>query len=225
MHTGIGQVVELVLDDGSRLARISCPLNMVPSPGQYLLASDGSDLALPVPIFYTDFAPDGFIASSLAPDSWSPGQRLYLRGPLGRGFELPVSARKIALIAFDSSPVRLRGLITPALKQDAAIVLVCDLPAEQLPDEVEVQPLSTLMDVIHWADCIVLDAAREHLYALGERLGWTNQVPALREAQILVRTLMPCGGVAECGVCAVNVKSGWKLACKEGPVMDWRELG
>jgi NAD(P)H-flavin reductase len=225
MHTGIGQVVELVLEDGSRLARISCPLNMVPSPGQYLVASDGSNVALPVPIFYTDSVPDGFIASSLLPDAWGPGQNLYLRGPLGQGFDLPAFARKIALVAFDSSPVRLRGLIKPALKQDAAVVLLCDLPAERLPDEVEVQPLSALMDVIHWADYIALDVAREHLYELGERLGWTNQVPVLREAQILVRTLMPCGGVAECGVCAVNAKSGWKLTCKEGPVLDWHELG
>jgi len=225
MHTGKGQVVELVLEDGVRLVRISCPLNLIPTPGQFLLASDGSDSPLPVPVFYTDSAADGFIAAPLTKTSWSPGQELYLRGPLGQGFEVPVSARRAALVAFDAPPARLRGLIKPALRRDAAVVLVCDFASDRLPDEVEVQPLSALAEVMSWADYMALDAARENLYKLGERIGWSNQAQALREAQILVCTPMPCGGLAECGVCAVNLKFGWKLVCKDGPVLDWRDLG
>jgi NAD(P)H-flavin reductase len=226
MHTGKGQVVELVLEDGGLLVRISCPPNMIPAPGQYLLVSDASDSTLlPVPVFYTDSAAEGFTAAPLGNNSWSPGQELHLRGPLGQGFELPVSARRAAMVAFDAPPARLRGLIRPALRRDAAVVLVCDFASDRLPDEVEVQPLSALTDVMGWADYMALDAARENLYKLGERIGWSNQAQALREAQILVRTPMPCGGLAECGVCAVNLKSGSKLACKDGPVLDWRELG
>ena len=216
--------MELVLEDGVRLVRISCPLNLLPTPGQFLLASDGSDSPLPVPVFYTDSAADGFIAAPLTNTSWSPGQELHLRGPLGRGFELRVSARRVALIALDGPPVRLRGLIQPALTQDAAVVLVSDFTSERLPDEVEVQPVSTLADVMSWADYLALDVGRENLLKFREKLGSTNQVAAAREAQVLVRTNMPCGGMAECGVCAVSLKSGWTLACKEGPVLDWREL-
>lgn len=228
MQTGKGRVVELVLEDGGHLARITCPPNMIPTPGQYLLvggADHASDSPLPVPVFYTDSAAEGFITAPLVNTSWRPGQELQLRGPLGRGFELPASARKVALVAFDESPIRLRGLIEPSLRQNAAVVLVCDFTPERLPNEVEVQPLAALADVMSWADYIALNAARENVYKLGERLGWPNQVPAVREAQVLVRTPMPCGGVAECGVCAVSLKSGWKLACKDGPVLDWRELG
>ena len=156
--------------------------------------------------------------------SWGPGQELYLRGPLGRGFALPVSARKVALVAFDDPPVRLRGLIQAVLQRDAAVALVCDYPSERLPDAVEVQPLSALADVLNWADYLALDARRENLPALSERLAGLNQYRAVREAQVLIRTAMPCGGVAECGVCAVNGKSGWNLACKDGPVLDWRDL-
>ena len=94
------------------------------------------------------------------------------------------------------------------------------------------QPLEALADVLSLADYIALDAAREHLYQLGERLGWFNQDNAegsrwavLREAQVLVRAPMPCGGLAECGVCSVRLKTGWRLVCKDGPVLDWRELG
>jgi len=235
MHSGTGQVVELILEDGQRAARISCPANLIPSPGQYLLASDASDSPLPVPVFYTDSAPQGvavapwrhFIAAPPVPDSWNPGHEIYLRGPLGHGFAIPVSARKVGLIAFDDSPSRLRGLIRPSLSQGAAVVLVSDFASGSLPNDVEVQPLSTLPEIIEWADYVAFDAARENLPELREKLRTLDQFSAgaKREAQILIRTPVPCGGVAECGVCAVTLKSNWRMACKDGPVFGWNELG
>ena len=224
MHTGKGQVFELILEDASRHVRVSCASNLIPSPGQYLLAGDGSDSPLPVPLFHTDFAPQGFIAAAPTPDSWNPGTELSLRGPLGRGFDLPFSARKVGLIAFDVSPARLRGLIQPALKQGAAVVIVCKSSPDNLPDAVEVHPLSALIDIIEWADYLAFDVTRENLNQLKEHLGNLNQVAAGKKSQILVRTAMPCGGVAECGICAVSSRSGWKLVCRDGPVFDWMEI-
>jgi len=233
MHTGRGQVVELILEEGGHHARVSCPLNLIPSPGQYLLASDASDSPLPVPLFYTDSAPQGvagapsgdFIAAAPVPDLWTPGHELYLRGPLGRGFTLPLSARRVAVVAFDDFPSRVRGLVRPALQQNAAVVLLCDSAPGNLPDEVEVQPLSVFSEIFEWADYVALDVARENLPGVRKRLLNGRQAEAAREAQILIRTPVPCGGIAECGVCAVTLQSGWKLACREGPVFDWREVG
>ena len=224
MHTGKGRVVELILEDGLPHARLTCPVNLIPSAGQYLLASDESDSALPVPVFYTDFAPQGFIAAAPLPDSWKPGHEIYLRGALGRGFTLPNTARRIGLVALENSPARLNGLIQPALNQAAAIALISDSRVGNLPDEVEVQPLSALNEIMEWADYAAFDVARENLPVLREQLfnGTRAKVPF--EAQVLVRTPVPCGGIAECGVCAVKVKSGWKMACKDGPVFDWKEL-
>jgi NAD(P)H-flavin reductase len=224
MHTGKGQVFELILEDGFRHVRVSCPSNLIPSPGQYLLAGDESNSPLPVPLFHTDSAPQGFIASAPIPDSWNPGTELHLRGPLGHGFGLPLTVRKVGLIAFDNSPARLRGLIRPALNQDAAVVLVYNSSVENLPDEVEAHPLSALNDIVEWADYLAFDVARENLNQMRERLGKLNQVASGKDAQVLVHTAVPCGGVAECGICAVTLKSSWKLACKDGPVFGWREL-
>jgi len=224
MQTGQGQVIELILQDGLRSARLSCSGNLIPAPGQYLLAGDDSDSLLPVPLFYTDSAPSGFIAAPPLPDSWNPGHKLRLRGPLGRGFLLPASSRRVALAACDDMPARLRGLIRPSLKQNAAVVLVCDSASDSLPDDVEVQPLSALSDVCEWADYLALDIARENLPELKQRPEKLNQIPALREAQILIRTPVPCGGLAECGACAVTLKSNWMMACKDGPVFDWRDI-
>lgn len=224
MHTGKGQVIELILRDGLRHARLSCPENLIPAPGQYLLASDSSDSTLPVPIFYTDSTPQGFITAAPVPDSWNPGFEIYLRGPLGRGFALPSSARKVMLVAFDDSPARLHGLIQPALNQESAIVLVCDSRVDSLPDEVEVQPTSALSEIIQWADYAAFDVGRENLPMFRERVFNGGQAKALFDAQVLVRTPVPCGGIADCGVCAVTVKAGWKMACKDGHVFDWKEL-
>ena len=223
MHTGKGHIAELVLADGRSYVRLACPPQLIPTPGQFLLASDASDSPLPLPLFYTDSAPQGFIAAAPAPVVWSPGSTINLRGPLGRGFSLPPAARKIALVAFDGSAARLKGLIRPALRQGAAVVLVSDFAPEDLPDDVEVQPLPVLEDVLDWADYLALDASRENLSALRERLGKLNPM-AGTETQVLIRTAIPCGGIAECGVCAVTMKSEWRLACKEGPVFDWRDL-
>jgi hypothetical protein len=223
MHTGNGHIDELVLADGRRYMRLACPPQLIPTPGQYLLASDASDSPLPLPLFYTDSAPQGFIAATPAPVAWGPGYTLHLRGPLGRGFSLPPAARKIALVAFDDAAARLKGLIRPALGQDAAVVLVSDSAPEDLPDDVEVQPLPVLEDVLDWADYLALDVSRENLSALRERLGKLDSM-ARMDAQALICTPIPCGGIAECGVCAVTMKSEWRLACKEGPVFDWRDL-
>ena len=231
MNIGKGLVVELILQDGFCHARISCPAGLTPTPGQFLLASDAPDSPLPVPLYYTDSAPEGvavalwrhFIAAP-APDTWLPGIEVFVRGPLGRGFAIPAPARKVALVAFDDPPSRLRGLIRPALNQSAAVVLVTDSIAVNIPDEVEVQTLIGLNEILKWADYVAFDVLRENLPGLRERLGKKNQSPALGEAEILIRTPVPCGGVAECGVCAVILKSGWRMSCKEGPVFDWSEI-
>lgn len=224
MHIGTGHVLELILEDENRYVRVSCPPHLIPAPGQYLLANDGSDSPLPVPVFYSDFAPQGFIAAAPATAGWSPGLVLHLHGPLGRGFSLPPTARRIGLVAWDDAPVRLRGLVRPALKQDAAVVLVSNTAPENLPDEVEVQPLSNVDDILEWADYLAFDAAREKLQQLREWLRNRSPLAAGGETQVLIRTPVPCGGIADCGVCAVTLRSDWKLACKHGPVFDWREL-
>jgi hypothetical protein len=223
MQTGKGRVIELILQDGLRSARLSCLESLIPSPGQYLLAEDSSSL-LPVPLFYTDSVPSGFISAPPVPDSWSPGAEIRLRGPLGRGFVLPVLSRRVALVAYDDNPTHLRGLIRPSLSQNAAVVLVGAAVSADIPDEVEMQPSSALSDVCEWADYIAVDVARENLPRLRESLGKLNRISAAPEAQALIRTPVPCGGLADCGVCAVTLKSNWMMACKDGPVFAWRNI-
>jgi Iron-sulfur cluster binding domain of dihydroorotate dehydrogenase B len=227
-----GIIRELVLLDGKSSARIQCDPSLIPAPGQYLLAyADGSDLPLADSVFSAKIFADGFLAAPPVPTSWNPGTRLHLRGPLGRGFLLPNDARRVALIAFDTqqasasdSPSRLLALLDSALKQQASIVLICQTPPDDLPLQVEVQPMSALMDVCDWADYIAIDAERESLPELRKMLGRSNPLTVNNEAQILIRTTMSCGALAECGVCTIEGHHRQLLACKDGPVFNLKDL-
>lgn len=223
-----GTIKEIFLD-GS--ARMDCPPELIPAPGQYLLAHAGASSApLADPVFFSRSAPNGFAAAAPLPSSWMPGASLVLRGPLGRGFAIPTSARKVALIAFDDSPARLHGLIPLALEQNAEVVVLCDSKVNDLPEVVEVQPLRAMLDILRWADYAALDVARGNMNQLREKIGEQKQAGARPErqskdaAQVLIRTQMPCGALAECGVCAVTVGRQWKMVCKDGPVFDLKEL-
>ena len=222
MKIGEGQLFEIFLDAS---IRIICPPELIPAPGQYILAhASGSDSPLAVPVFFSDSAPNGFRSAPMINSPWNPGAHLNLRGPLGRGFSIPLFTRKVALIAFDDSPARLRGLISMALKLDAEVVLVSDSALDDIPEVVEVQPLQALMEIFQWADYAAFDGGRESLNRLGERFGKGVPTKGPREAQVLVRAPMPCGALAECGVCALTIRHEWKMICKDGPVFDLRDL-
>lgn len=222
MKTATGSIEEMFWD-GS--ARITCPPELIPAPGQYLFAhAAASDSPLAIPLFSSLPFPHGFRSAPTVPTHWQPGDLLHLRGPIGHGFLLPTSVRKLALVAFDDFPSRLLSLIPLALKQNAEIVLVSDSSAMDLPEIVEVQPLHALMDVLQWADYSALDVDRENLSQLKERLEANPQVTAKCEAQVLIRAPMPCGALADCGVCALILHHEWKMICREGPVFGLREL-
>ena len=222
---GTGELVELYLESGLTGGRLLCPQNLIPSPGQYLLAHNpASDTPLPTPIFNAGSVSGGFLLAPPIPQTWQPGTNLSLRGPLGRGFSLPNSARHVTLVALGETSARLKPLLFDALNQGASVVLVSNLELPDLPPEVEIQPVAALPEVVHWADCLAMDIPREFLTGLRELLGFGRQARIRCEAQALVLTPMPCGGMGECSVCTVTVRRGWKLACKDGPVFDLSEL-
>ncbi len=187
----------------------------------------GSDSPLAVPVFPAQPYADGFLVAAPVPDAWGPGTSLNLRGPLGRGFALPASARRVALVSLSVSPRRLLALLEAAFKQEASVTLVCEPPPEDLPLQVEVAPMGALGDVCRWADYVAFAARRASLRELREIIGRGGGFKSMNGVQangVLVDAPMPCGGLAECGVCTVEVHGGHQLACVDGPVFDLRQL-
>ncbi len=216
-----GKIKELVFLDGQPTAYIQCPSLAIPAPGRYVHACPTQGMTpLGHAIFPARSMADGFLAAPAVPESWLPGMRLDLRGPLGHGFALPESARRVALIALGETPHRLLSLVEMAIKQGAAVTLVCAHPPEDLPLEIEIQPLHALTETWSWADYAALDGDRSSISELRGRSGKSllRKPPAL--AQILIHTWMPCAGLAKCGVCTVEPGKESKLSCEDGPVFD-----
>ncbi len=221
---GVGAVAEVSLLDGLPAARLVCPPGLIPDPGQYVLAHPGGgDPPLADSLFAAQVFEDGFLAPSPTPAVWTPGTRLFLRGPLGHGFGLSPAARRIALIAFRCSSRVLLSLVGAAFAQEGSVTLVAEHIPDDLPLQVEAQPLGSLADVCHWADFLAVDVARESLPEM--RASFKELRSALKaDGQVLIRTPMPCGALALCGVCTVDVGGKALLACEDGPVFDFHQV-
>lgn len=221
---GEGTVSELVLLDGLPAARIDCSASLIPAPGQYVLAhAAGSDAPLASALFASSILPDGLIAAPPIPSTWHPGTRLRMRGPLGHGFSLPPSAHNVALIAFHCPARTLLSMLELAFRQAASVTVVGVQLPDDLPLQVEMQPLHALPDILRWADFTAFDLPRESLPELKSVLQ-THRTAIQAEGQVLIRTPMPCGALAMCGVCTVELKGRVHLACDDGPVFDMRQL-
>jgi dihydroorotate dehydrogenase electron transfer subunit len=127
----------------------------------------------------------------------------------------------LALAAIGSGPGRLLPLIAEA--PNAEVAIFCDI-ASELPLSIEQQGLENLPAALDWADFLAIDIALEDLDDLANYLKLKPPPPKKMQAQVLVRTAMPCGGLAQCGVCVLSTNSGNKLACEDGPVFELRDL-
>ena len=221
MQNYAGRLLEFRLEaDGRTAVRVSCPDKAIPAPGQYLLAHapGDSDAALAGILFPTEYGPGSFIAASPLPETWQIGTPLHLRGPLGKGFRLPAPLRNLALLCLTHSPARLLPLIHHADNT----ALFTAFPFPNLPASVEINPLEDLPHALRWADFLALEIPLERLPELPNMFGLGDHyLPC--PAQALVITPMPCGGLADCGVCAVGGHR-YSLACKDGPVFDLKVL-
>jgi len=189
--------------------------------GQYLMAWNIAerDAALATPLFPGGMDGLNWIASKPLSAAWMPGAEIQLRGPLGKGFALPPAARKVAL-GMSAPYGALFPLIGQALNQNAAVALFADTPPGQIPTDVEVQPLQALQDALPWADYLALESHPDfpiQQFISQKNLSW----PAA--AEILLHFPMPCGGEGECGICAVTLRRGSRLACQHGPVFSLSE--
>jgi NAD(P)H-flavin reductase len=226
---------EVRLESGGQISGVlECPAGLRPAPGQYILAhAPGRDETLPTTLFAARMART--IAADLntieldlappLPETWTVGTRLVARGPIGRGFNLPSAARRVGLVALAGGPQRLLPLADLALQEGAEVALYTRIIPAGLPPEVEVLPLDNLADALGWVDYLAFDLAPASLAGLKKRFGMAPHTVMPVPAQVLVAVAMPCGGVGECGLCAVDLHHhGWKMACKDGPVFDLHDL-
>jgi hypothetical protein len=218
-------ILETNLESGGVGCTLALPANLRPGAGQYLLGfcAEAGDL-LPTVLFPAVLPGAEMLFSAPIPSAWSAGMTLVLRGPLGHGFHLPSGPRRLALAALNDCPGPLLPLAQSVLADGGEVALYAHSAPAHLPPQVEVLPLDLLPEAPGWAHFLALDVALDALAGLPVRLGLQHPGNLPCAAQVLVRTAMPCAGLAACGVCAVSTRRGWKLACKDGPVFDWEDL-
>jgi len=226
-----GRIVEILLEAYQNAAAVlSCPAEAKPMPGQYLQAHrpDNPMEVVPTSLFASgdiDDAAESTIRFPIAgplPATWQPGTELLLRGPLGHGFSVPKQAKRISLVALDSNPGRLLPVVGVATRQGSAITLLHSGTVSNLSVAVEEQPLDQLANAIKWADYVAVDISIEKVEQI-EAI-FPKRLPAAVDAEILIATSMPCGGMAKCGICTVRMQRGPQLACEDGPVFKLNQL-
>ena len=222
-----GRVSEIRLEVGGQWEIcLICPGKAIPSPGQYLLASDPTNgtAALGTPIFISEDTERGFWANPLYPVSWGPGTSLDLVGPFGHGFDLPRNIQRLGLVAIGKTIARIKPIIASLANAQTSVTLFTDLTLPRLPEAVEVSPLSSLKATLDWPDFLVLDVPLSQLSELRGVFGIDDEVRLPCPAQVLITTPMPCAGMARCGACAVQMRRGWRLVCEDGPVFELSRL-
>jgi hypothetical protein len=119
-------------------------------------------------------------------------------------------------------------LAAAGLSSGKAVTLFAN--AQSLPDALpyplalEVLSLNDLASALAWADYLAIDAPLAEIDTLRQALGLQPGAYPAPPTQVWIEAAFPCAGLAECGACAVRTRQGWKLACHDGPVFDFKEL-
>lgn len=222
MRVWESRVREIHLNPGGLAAWIECPEEATPTPGQYLQCRlvEHNEEPLSHVVFPMEFEENRILTASPVPTSWNPGSRLLVRGPLGKGFQLPTAGNRLAAIALDESVERLYPLLKRALKTGWAVTVCSPPPFPYLPAEIEIIPLNMVEDIISWSDYLVMDI---HLKQLDYVRSLLNR-GTLPQGQALVYSPIPCAGLADCGICAFTNGKMTLFSCKDGPVFVLNQL-
>ncbi len=208
------------------------------APGRFVMADLGGYLRTPLfPALVEADRFDVLIPPERPAAALRSGTKANVIGPLGQGFEVPTSARRLLLTA-DTAHL---PVLLPLLEQKpgSSIALLLSAPSASdlypirlLPPALEVHVvtadgsaghegsvLEPFADLARWADCICVADDPTGYPALAEIVRRVRVGPGPRFAQALVVPPMVCG-VGVCQGCGVAVANGVKLACTDGPVFD-----
>jgi hypothetical protein len=126
------------------------------------------------------------------------------------------------LVALADTFSRLWPLLELSFTQNAEVAILAESIPENLSPAVEILPLSALSEAAAWADYLALGLPRSQLGRYLEK--HRPSLLSASMAELFIETPLPCGSLAECGVCSIPLRHGYALACKDGPVFPLSEL-
>ncbi len=164
---------------------------------------------------------------TLGQPKWLAGEEVELFGAFGNGFTLPEHPSRIGVcIPAGTSAISVLPYLNLALSAAHEVTLLTDSFFSGLLAEVEVLPLSHSREVFKWADRLACVARLADVHPVANAvLPLRPRISKPSEDEMLVLCEAPCSGLAACQMCALQTRSGWKHACKEGPVFRLADMG
>lgn len=217
-------------------------------PGQFVTVRCGEELTLRRPLSIHQIAESGqvyfFFKVIGKGTAWlslcRKGEKLNILGPLGNGFSIRPTSKKLLLVAGGIGIAPLTFLAQQALTQEKSVALLLGAhakdelyPQKLLPSEIETiittedgsggekgKITDILPRYVDWADQIYacgplgMYQAIEH-----QRQRW----PVKKPIQVSLEVRMGCG-IGACFGCSIRTKYAMKQVCRNGPVFNLDEV-
>lgn len=169
------------------------------------------------------------------------GTELDLLAPLGQGWRIEPATRTLALVGEAASAPALFALAHAALQRGLAVSLILGVteraaapPAAWLPTAVEYHLVTSRVpaaaalaaldeQTLRWADQLALALPQALWTSLAHRIEQTRLRWPRGFAQMVIDMPLPCG-VGICDACAIETRRGPRLVCRDGPIVDLRDL-
>jgi dihydroorotate dehydrogenase electron transfer subunit len=175
-----------------------------------------------------------------------PGDRVFVYGPLGRGYAVRRGAGNLLLVAGGIGVAPLVWLADEQVARGCHVTLIegargADglFPAHLLPPEVEVvaatedgslgqRGLATdlVPEYLSWADQVFACGPKAMFRALANvvrRFEGEGARRRRKSVQVLLEEVMPCG-TGICYGCGIRTRRGVRLVCKDGPRFELRDV-
>jgi hypothetical protein len=199
------------------------PLQPVLQPGQFMLARGAEDI-LSVPLFPCGLQGIEYTSPLCGKRHWSTEESFAISLPHGNGFDNVGKSKRLLMVSGTITPLRLFPLAGRVIQDGGEAALFTHHLPDTIPPEIELLTQDQLAEAISWADTIIGDTSIDQV------INWVKLITAggknnpNTNVQILMDTPVVCAGSADCGVCAVKTRHGWKHACTDGPVFKLSEL-
>ena len=175
-----------------------------------------------------------------------PGDRIFVHGPLGRGYAVRRGAGNLLLVAGGIGVAPLVWLADEQVAHGRHVTLIQGarsadalFPAHLLPPEVEVVAVTEdgslgrrglvtdlVPEYLSWADQVFACGPNAMFRTLAEVVRRAEGEGARRRRksmQVLLEEVMPCG-TGICYGCGITTRKGVKLVCKDGPRFELRDV-
>ena len=222
-------------------------------PGQWVaIRASGSlsILAHPFPLALVDRRGETatiFYRPGVAPGPWlalrNPGAALDVLGPWGRALPVDALARHSVLVGSGECLISLLALATALVGAGVAIVVLHDastatalLPPALLPPAAEYHVatgdgsagvsgtvLDLLPPLLPWADTLYAALPPDDYPILRDLVYRSRLRPRRGFATVVAEAPLACYAAA-CDGCAVPLRNGYGLLCRDGPAFDLLDL-